>query len=78
MSEVDSLRALFEPCKCKTKYTIEPHGAGYALYAGRCPHRHGYNLVNMIEPAANFDVEFIEKLLQLGHEQYLNQGSRFL
>lgn len=32
------------PCGCPYRYTIEPHGDGYALYYGRCQHEHGYNL----------------------------------
>jgi len=42
-------------CECETKYSIEPHGSGLVLYHGRCSHRHGYNLVYLQEPAANFD-----------------------
>jgi len=39
----------FLDCKCKDEYSIEPHGNGYALYFGRCPHRHGYNLLHITE-----------------------------
>lgn len=60
MTEVSSLAALFEECKCVAQYTIEPHGDGYALYYGRCNHRHGYNLINMVEPAWNFAPAHIE------------------
>lgn len=60
---------LFE-CKCEPKYTIEPHGAGFALYYGRCNHRHGYNLINMVEPAWNFYPEHIEQLINLGNAEY--------
>ena len=70
MTEVNSLSALFEPCTCEAKYTIELHGEGYALYYGRCRHRHGYNLINMVEPAWNFDPKHIEKLINLGDEEY--------
>jgi hypothetical protein len=70
MSEVDSIFALFESCKCEAKYTIERHGAGYALYHGRCGHRHGYNLANMVEPAWNFDPKHIEMLINLGAAEY--------
>lgn len=31
------------------KYTIEPHGDGYALYWGRTPFHHGYNLAHLTE-----------------------------
>ncbi len=69
MTEVNSLLSSFEPCKCEAKYTIEPHGKGYALYHGRCGHRHGYNLVNMVEPAWNFDPKKIEELINKGNAQ---------
>lgn len=59
-----------KPCKCENRYTIEPHGKGYALYYGRCNHRHGYNLINMVEPAWNFDPKHIEKLIELGDVEY--------
>lgn len=58
-------------CQCEQKYSIEPHGDGYALYYGRCNHRHGLNLVYLKEPAFNCDIAYIEKLLNLGHEEYL-------
>lgn len=70
MTEVNSLEALFEPCKCEAKYTIEPHGDGYALYYGRCNHRHGYNLAYITDPALNCDLKHIEKLINLGNEVY--------
>ena len=70
MTEVNSFQALFEKCKCENRYTIEPHGKGYALYYGRCNHRHGYNLINMVEPAWNFDPKHIEKLIELGDVEY--------
>jgi len=60
----------FDECKCEMKYTIEQHSEGYALYYGRCGHHHGYNLVNMVEPAFNFDPKHIEKLINLGHTEY--------
>lgn len=61
----------FHKCKkCEPRYTIEPHGDGYALYYGRCNHRHGYNLINMVEPAFNFDPRHIEKLINLGSKEY--------
>ena len=61
---------LLKPCKCPARYTIEPHGDGYALYYGRCGHRHGYNLINMLEPAWNFEPRHIEKLINLGAIEY--------
>lgn len=57
-------------CTCEAKYSIEPHGEGYALYYGRCTHMHGYNLVNLVEPAWNFDEDHLTKLLNLGNQEY--------
>jgi hypothetical protein len=37
-------------CGCADEYTFEPHGDGWALYLGRCQHRHGWNLANIREP----------------------------
>lgn len=70
MSEEKSLFDLYTNCNCKMKYTIRPHGDGYALYYGRCDHMHGYNLINMIEPAWNFDPSHIEKLINMGDTEY--------
>lgn len=70
MTEVNSLLSIFEQCKCDPKYSIEPHGEGYALYYGRCRHRHGYNLINMVEPAWNFDPKHIENLINTGDREY--------
>jgi len=70
MTEINNLSASLKSCKCETKYTIEPHGDGYALYYDRCNHRHGYNLINMTEPAWNFEPKHIEKMINLGHEVY--------
>jgi hypothetical protein len=64
---------LLEPCKCEPRYTIEPHGTGYALYHGRCVHRHGYNLVYLNEPAANCDLKHIERLLNVG-DAFVKEG----
>jgi hypothetical protein len=61
---------LLKPCECAAQYTIELHGDGYALYYGRCNHRHGWNLINMVEPAWNFDAKHIQELLQLGDATY--------
>ena len=71
MTEVNSLESLFGDCKCEEKFTIEPHGKGYALYYGRCNHKHGYNLINMIEPAWNFEPYHIEKLINMGNKEYM-------
>lgn len=60
----------FNKCTCETRYTIEPHGDGYALYYGRCPHHHGYNLINMSEPAWNFEPKHIENMINIGQDVY--------
>ena len=70
MTNKEAWAKLLEPCACEPRYTIEPHGEGYALYYGRCMHKHGYNLVNMIEPAWNFEPKHIEKLINLGDAEY--------
>jgi len=70
MTNEEAWAKLLEPCTCEAKFTIEPHGEGYALYYGRCGHRHGYNLINMVEPAFNFDLKHIEKLINLGNAEY--------
>lgn len=36
-------------CHCDGKYSIEPHGNGWALYRGRCNHKHGFNLAHITE-----------------------------
>lgn len=38
-----------------TKWTIEPHGDGYALYSGRGPMQHGMNLLHMSEPDQSWE-----------------------
>jgi hypothetical protein len=70
MTNEEQWAELLKPCTCEAKFTIEPHGEGYALYYERCGHRHGYNLVNMLEPAWNFDPKHIEKLINLGNAEY--------
>lgn len=70
MTNEEQWAEFLKPCTCEANYTIEPHGKGYALYLGRCNHRHGWNLINMVEPASNFDPKFIEMLINLGLEEY--------
>ena len=36
-------------------WTIEPHGKGFALYAGRGNMQHGLNLVHLSEPDCNWE-----------------------
>jgi hypothetical protein len=57
-------------CTCEDRYTIEPHGDGFALYYGRCKHRHGWNLVYLNEPSFNCDLNHLEKLLNMGMREY--------
>ncbi len=43
------LKQIVKFCPCVDKYSIEKHGKGYALYYGRCQHRHGFNLCLLSE-----------------------------
>jgi hypothetical protein len=61
---------------CDPKFTIELYDDGYVLYYGHCPHRHGYNLVQLIEPAFNFDPKHIERLINLGNAEYQKNCNR--
>lgn len=61
---------ILNKCDCPADFKIRPHGEGDALYFGRCNHRHGYNLVHLVEPAFNYDAGHIEKLLNLGLQKY--------
>lgn len=61
---------LLKPCKCEWRYSVRPHGDEYALYYGRCDHRHGYNLAYISEVAFNCDLAHIEKLINLGAAEY--------
>ena len=49
-------------CNMENKYSIEPHGDGYAIYYGRCMHRHGYNLAHLTECEEKF-IKIIEEAL---------------
>ena len=63
----------FEDCTCELRYSIQPHGDGYgafALYYGRCDHRHGYNLAYVTDPSFNCDLSHIERLINLGNKEY--------
>lgn len=75
MTNEEAWNILINQCDCETKYTIEPYGDGYALYYGRCVHRHGYNLINMIEPAWNFNAEYIEYLINCGAKSIDNENT---
>jgi len=66
-------------CECEGKFTIEPHGANgefHVLYYGRCGHRHGWNLVELHDPAYNCDFKHIEYLLNLGNKEYQKNPDR--
>lgn len=62
----DMEKYFLDECHCKQKYTIEPHGDVYALYYGRCGHRHGFNLCHISEVAHNCDLEKLAVLLNSG------------
>ena len=49
-------------CECPDEYCIEPHGNGWALYFGRCNHRHGLNIAFITEPDMKRLEEMIKKL----------------
>ena len=49
--EIQSSPSPFEECLCPIRYSIETHGNGYALYKGRCIHKHGYKLAFITETA---------------------------
>lgn len=49
-------------CNMENKYSIEPHGDGYAIYYGRCMHKHGYNLAHLTECEEKF-IKIIEEAL---------------
>lgn len=50
-------------CRCKDKYSIEEHGKGYAIYWGRCQHRHGANIALLTECSRKDLIEYFEKAL---------------
>lgn len=51
-----------DPCECKQSYSIEEHGSGWALYLGRCAHKHGLNLANITEPDMRLLTRMLERL----------------
>jgi len=57
-------------CDCVSEFSIEPHGENQVLYFGRCPHKHGYNLTTLSEPAFNCDFGHLQYLLNLGIAQH--------
>ena len=61
----DVLKDLLE-CHCKDRYSIEPHGDGYAIYWGRCQHRHGANIAHLTECNRKDLIEYFEKSLNGG------------
>ena len=56
---------IFGECHCPDRFRIEAHGDGYALYRGRCIHRHGLNLAHITE-ADNATLAMIEGALNHG------------
>lgn len=54
-------------CSCIDKYSIEEHGKGYALYYGRCQHRHGYKLclLSEFDAEGKQTLELIERALNV-------------
>ncbi len=50
MTEIARLRELLAEA-LPGPLTIEPHGPGEAVYLGRGPNRHGYNVAHVTEPA---------------------------
>ena len=56
---------VFGECHCPDRFRIEAHGDGYALYRGRCHHKHGLNLAHITE-ADNATLALIEGALNHG------------
>lgn len=56
---------VFGECHCSDRFRIEAHGDGYALYRGRCIHRHGLNLAHITE-ADKATLDMIEGALNHG------------
>ena len=50
-------------CRCKEEYNIEKHGDGFALYWGRCDHRHGHNVLHITECTSMDILKHIERKL---------------
>ena len=46
-------------CKCDVKYSIESEGDGYAIYWGRCFHKHG-TIIGKITKCRPDIVKFFE------------------
>jgi len=49
-------------CDCETVYTVEEHGDSYAIYYGRCNHKHGYNLGLLTETSPDVVTAIEESL----------------
>lgn len=45
---------------CQNRLELVPHGDGHALMFGRCEHRHGFNLGQVEEVAANAETVLLE------------------
>jgi hypothetical protein len=48
--------------KAAAKYSIEPHGGAYALYAGRDNQHHGWNLARIVEASQHTRDLIVEAL----------------
>lgn len=64
---VNMLKDLLE-CKCKQRYSIEPHGKGYAIYWGRCQHKHGCNIALLTEIDRVDLIKYFEDSLNKGKD----------
>lgn len=53
-------------CRCKEKYSIEPHGDARVLYYGRCPHRHGFNIFTITDVSNSCNLMAIVETLNRG------------
>lgn len=74
--DISKFSDLFE-CKCKNRYSIEPHGNGHAIYWGRCMHRHGANIGHLTECNRKDLIEYFEKALnrEVGNDKDKIQNS---
>jgi hypothetical protein len=55
-------------CTCKSKYVIEPHGKGHAIYWGRCQHKHGSNIAMLTECHCEDLIKYFEDSLNKNYK----------
>lgn len=60
-------------CHCKDRYSIEAHGKGYAIYWGRCRHRHGANIALITGCNRKDLIKFFEESLNSNIKDILNK-----